>query len=314
MMHSDPLTYNKITQKSSGAHYVLGLLERDRIIAHIDGRLRVAIHNAGPVNMNTVLDQKIPTKKHLASSKHSTKVLGLSTGQRNGALHLRKPKEEAAVEEHQASAARKLRRPRGVDKRLHPAVSIRREHKGAVPRTTQVDQNAKALREVRHARISKEAGELASSKSKLRERHIGQPEISTHQGHIHLTFRSHSVILGGSNDRLIVRRKDDTLIKRSIKVPGRRLTDVLRVLGKQIGNIERLRHRKRTSRTVTGDGDMKDPRQLALINSREAGTQVSHKTRTQRRIVVCNDRIINVDKNPQNIIARSISIQANVDS
>ena len=134
------------------------LIERDRVVGHVDGGPGVTVHNTRPVKRDAKSEQEITNEQDLASSQHSTKVLSLGAGQGHRALHLREPEEEAPVIEYEAPAARELHRPGRVDVSLHASVGIRCKHKGAILRAAQVKQDTKTMHEMGRARVGEETG------------------------------------------------------------------------------------------------------------------------------------------------------------
>ena len=78
--------------------------------------------------------------------------------------------------------------------------------------------------------------------------------------------------------------------------------------------LERLGHADRAGRTIAGDGDVEDPRQLALVLRWEALGQVRNETSTKLWGVVANERIVHVHRDPEDLVrGRRVRVEAAVD-
>src|SRR6056297_677682 len=69
-------------------HNVLSFLESNRIKGHIDGGLGVRVDLGRTRWSNAKIDQKVTNEDNFFGCEHGTKVLCLSAGQGDGALHL----------------------------------------------------------------------------------------------------------------------------------------------------------------------------------------------------------------------------------
>src|SRR6056297_4017595 len=109
---------------------------------------------------NAKIDQKVTNEDNFFGGEHGTKVLCLSAGQGDGALHLREPVNRAAMVKEESTAAGEVRAPVRIDKRFERHRTVGRKVQVPVGGVSQICEDTHSGSKMSRSGIGHEPREL----------------------------------------------------------------------------------------------------------------------------------------------------------